>query len=160
MNKEELQLTLCEDLKRFHEANKNLELYYDECRNKNIEPDNQKVIDLNDAVWDSIQTACGYLEEVNNDFIENIYNLGTIGNELLIFAEAFRNITMKTKIEDSRRFLIYWDESYFNGPTSSILTPDDIIEEKGWDEEARKEVLTLKLHEQYRDTGIVLVRVK
>lgn len=98
MNKEELQLALCEDLKRFYEANKNLELYYDECRNKNIEPDNQKVIDLNDAVWDSIQTACGYLEEVNNDFIENIYNLGTIGNELLIFAEAFRLMNQEVRL--------------------------------------------------------------
>lgn len=92
MNKEELKLTLCEDLERFHEANKNLELYYDECRAKNIEVDDKKIMDLNDAIWDSIQFSCGYLEEVNNDFIENIYNLGTIGNELLIFAEAFRNI--------------------------------------------------------------------
>jgi hypothetical protein len=97
MNKEELKLILCEDLKRFHEASKNRELYYDECRNKNTEPDNQKVIDLNDAVWDSIQTACGYLEEVNNDFIENIYNLGTIGNELLIFAEAFKLMNQEVK---------------------------------------------------------------
>ena len=63
-------------------------------------------------------------------------------------------------LQDNRRFLIYWDELYVGGPTSSILIPTDIIEEKGWDEEARKEVLTLKLHEQYRNTGIVLVRVK
>lgn len=61
---------------------------------------------------------------------------------------------------DNRRFLIYWDEFYIGGPTSGILTPANIVEEEGWDEEARKEVLTLKLHEQYRDTGIVLVRVK
>lgn len=61
---------------------------------------------------------------------------------------------------DERRFLIYWDEFYVDGPTSGILTSADIIEEKGWDEEARKEVLSLKLHEQFRDTGIVLVRVK
>ena len=67
---------------------------------------------------------------------------------------------MEAKIEDNRRFLIYWDEFYVGGPTSSILIPADIIEEKGWDEEARKKVLTLKLHEQYRNTGIVLVRVK
>lgn len=67
---------------------------------------------------------------------------------------------MRTKTEDNRRFLIYWDEFYSGGPTSSILTPPDIREEAGWDEEARKEVLTLKLHEQYRDSGMVLVRVK
>ena len=67
---------------------------------------------------------------------------------------------METKTKDNRRFLIYWDELYVGGPMSGILTPADIIEEKGWDEEARKEVLTLKLHEQYRNTGIVLVRVK
>ena len=73
MNKEELKLALCEDLKRFHEANKNLELYYDECRNKNIEPDNQKVVDLNDAVWDSIQFSCGYLEKVNKEISGHKY---------------------------------------------------------------------------------------
>lgn len=67
---------------------------------------------------------------------------------------------METKIEDNRRFMIYWDEFYVGGPKSGILTPDDIIEEKGWDEEARKEVLALKLHEQYRNTRIVLVRVQ
>lgn len=66
---------------------------------------------------------------------------------------------MEAKIED-RRFLIYWDELYVDGPTSGILTPADIIEEKGWDEEARKEVLTLELHEQYINPDIVLVRVK
>lgn len=92
MNKDELKKDLCDDLERFHEASKNIELYFDKCKELNIEPDNEIVVELNDAVWDSIQTACGYLEEVNNDFIENIYNLGTIGNELLIFAEAFRNI--------------------------------------------------------------------
>lgn len=67
---------------------------------------------------------------------------------------------MKTPKEDNRRFLIYWDETYLGGPISDILTPTDIIEEAGWDEEARKEVFTLKLHEQFRDSGIVLVRVK
>lgn len=61
---------------------------------------------------------------------------------------------------DERRFMIYWDEFYLGGPITDILTPADIVEDAGWDEEARKEVLSLKLHEQFRDTGIVLVRVK
>lgn len=60
---------------------------------------------------------------------------------------------------DNRRFLVYWDDCV-DGPSSGVLTPADIIEEKGWDEEARKEVFTLKLYEQYRDADIVLVRVK
>lgn len=61
---------------------------------------------------------------------------------------------------DNRRFLVYWDEFYVGGPTSGILTPADIVEKKGWDEEARKVVLTLKLHEYYKDSGMVLVRVE
>ena len=67
MNKDELKKDLCDDLERFHEASKNIELYFDKCKELNIEPDNEIVVELNDAVWDSIQTACGYLEEVNNE---------------------------------------------------------------------------------------------
>lgn len=62
--------------------------------------------------------------------------------------------------EDTRRFLVYWDESYVGGPASGLVTLADITEKKGWDEEARKAVLTLKLHEYYKDSGMVLVRVE
>lgn len=66
---------------------------------------------------------------------------------------------MEIKI-DNRRFLVYWDESYVGGPMSGLLTPADIIDKKGWDEEAREKVLALKLNECYKDSGMVLVRVK
>ena len=96
------------------------------------------------------------LEIAMESDVDNPYTVALI-NTLIITLESIKE---ETKTEDNRRFLIYWDESYFDGPTSGILTPTDIVEEKGWNEEARKEVLTLKLHEQYRDTGVVLIRVK
>lgn len=87
-----LRLKLCRSLEDYHNRAKDLEIYCDKCRFNNVEEDDDRMLQLYDNIRKSLEIPCKFLETVNDDFIQNIYNEGILGNELLIFAEAFRNL--------------------------------------------------------------------